>query len=83
MADRQDIGAASGVNPADILDFVEASLRVVARADIGAVELRVMERGEPVVAVVMAPRQALALRDALLLEAVEAACGAAEREAGK
>jgi hypothetical protein len=60
-------------NPPDIdslLDFREAALRVVDRADIGAVELRLIDPGKTVSAAVLAPAQSLALVDRLVQSAL-------------
>jgi hypothetical protein len=69
MADRQDIGAASGVNPvtlSDILQFDEASLRVTPRPDLDAIEVKGRARGRPPVVLLLAPVQGLALAERLV-----------------
>jgi hypothetical protein len=65
MAVSQSRGRASAVNP-DFLNFAEAGLRVVARPDIGGVELQIVERDVVLESVVLAPVQAVALAQRLV-----------------
>ena len=74
MAEPQSSRAARAVNtPAvfehAILGFVEAGIAVVPRPDLGAVEIRIRDAGEPPVVILLAPRQAMAVA-ALLVAAV-------------
>jgi hypothetical protein len=69
MAARQSRGRVSAVNPdfpEDILNFAEAALRVVARTDIGGIEIQIVERDVVLEAVVLAPVQAAALAHRLV-----------------
>ena len=74
MAKRQSSRGASAVNPTisvhDILGFAEAGLAVETRAEIGAVELVIRERGRITETLVLAPRQAARLAERLLLAAL-------------
>ena len=73
MASPESTRAVRAVNPPtfehDILGFVEAGLAVVPRPDLGAVEVRIRDAGEPPVVILLAPRQAMAVA-ALLVAAV-------------
>jgi hypothetical protein len=82
MADGHPSAAVSGGNPLDIddlLNFREAALHVVERADIGAIELVLLDRGQTVSTAVLAPVQALTVASRIVTSVlrVVAAGGAA------
>jgi hypothetical protein len=60
MAAFESTRGRPAVNPSafdDLLNFREASLRIVHRVNLRAVELRVIDHGEIVSAVILAPQQ--------------------------
>jgi hypothetical protein len=70
MAEPESTRTDGAVNPdtfvADLLDFAEASLRVAARHDIGAVEVPARAHGLPPTTILVCPEQALALAAVLI-----------------
>ena len=66
-------------NPTDILDLLEAGLRVMPRPDLTAIEIQARAAGEPPVVILLAPVQAVDLAGRLINAALDVAA-AVDRE---